>query len=76
MNENNCVILNWNVRGLNGAGRRQVVRDLVTDHHANVVCLQETKLHLVDDRIIAETLGPQFVGAQLMELVEESSLHF
>lgn len=63
MNGNNCVILNWNVRGLNGAGRKQVVRDLVSDHHANVVCLQETKLQEVNDRIIAETLGPQFVGA-------------
>ncbi|KAG2571912.1 hypothetical protein PVAP13_7KG120810, partial [Panicum virgatum] len=49
--------------GLNGAGRRRVVRDLISDHHANVVCLQETKLQEVNDRIIAETLGPQFIGA-------------
>jgi hypothetical protein len=39
MNENNCVIFNWNVRGLNAAARRQVVRDMVTDNHANLVCL-------------------------------------
>jgi len=44
MNDNKCVIVNWNVRGLSGAARRQVVRDLVNDHHATVVCLQETKL--------------------------------
>jgi exonuclease III len=62
MNENNCVILNWNVRGLNAGARRQVVRDLVADHHAQVVCLQETKLQAVNDFTITETLGSHFVG--------------
>jgi exonuclease III len=63
MNDNKCVIFNWNVSGLNGTVRRQVVRDLVADHRATIVCLQETKLQPVDDRIITETLGPHFVGA-------------
>lgn len=63
MNENNCIVLNWNVRGLNAVARRQVVREMVQDHRATIVCLQETKLQLVNDNIIRETLGPQFVGA-------------
>jgi exonuclease III len=62
MNENSCVILNWNVRGLNGAARRQVVRDMVTDHHAQIVCLQETKLEIVNDFIVCKTLGSHFAG--------------
>jgi len=43
--------------------RRQVAREMVQDHRATIVCLQETKLQLVNDSIIRETLGPQFEGA-------------
>jgi hypothetical protein len=32
------------------------------DHHARLVCLQETKLQIVNDFIISETLSSQFVG--------------
>jgi len=45
----------WNVRGLNGRARRNVVRDLLTQERATLVCLQETKVsdvtkRLADDR--------------------------
>lgn len=62
MNESNCVVFNWNVRGLNGVGRRQEVKDMVNDHRATIVCLQETKLDMVNDVLINEILGHQFVG--------------
>lgn len=38
------------------------MKEMVQDHKSTVVCLQETKLVLVDDGIICETLGPQFLG--------------
>lgn len=60
--DTNCTVFNWNVRGLNSMARRQVVRDLVSDHHGSIVCLQETKLSAVDDSVIASTLGPQFLN--------------
>ncbi|WVZ54663.1 hypothetical protein U9M48_005428, partial [Paspalum notatum var. saurae] len=63
MNDTNCIILNWNVRGLNSIARRQVVRDLIFDHKATVVCLQETKMEIVDDSIIIQALGPQFANS-------------
>lgn len=62
VNDSNCIVFNWNVRGLNGSARRQVVKDFIADHRATVVCLQETKLQNVDDQIITETLGQQIVG--------------
>jgi exonuclease III len=34
----------WNVRGLNGRARRNVVREFLVQHRATVVCLQETKV--------------------------------
>lgn len=62
ISDNNCTIFNWNVRGLNNKARRQVVQGLVRDHHGTIVCLQETKLALVDDAVICTTLGPQFLN--------------
>lgn len=62
ISDHNCSIFNWNVRGLNKVARRQVVKDLVSDHQGTIVCLQETKLAQVDDAAICETLGPQFLG--------------
>jgi exonuclease III len=58
-----CVnILGWNHRGLNDKVRRDAVRDLVKDTRATIVCLQETKLAVVDDAIITYTLGPSFAA--------------
>ena len=62
MNKQNCRILNWNVRGLNTKARRQVVKDLVTEHNCNIVCLQETKMQNLDATIVSEALGPKFAN--------------
>jgi exonuclease III len=62
MAQNNVNILNWNPRGLNNKVRRDAVRDIMRDTHATIVCLQETKLDVVDDAIISSTLGPAFVA--------------
>lgn len=61
MSEQNCCIFNWNVRGLNNPTRRKVVKDLVRDNSSTIVCLQEMKLDFIDDQIVMETLGPEFV---------------
>lgn len=61
MAEQNCVIVNWNVRGLNQSARRQVVRDLVRDTKATIVSLQETKLDHIDRVLVLEILGSAFV---------------
>ncbi|KAM3402575.1 hypothetical protein ACQJBY_006441 [Aegilops geniculata] len=60
MDNCNCTVFNWNVIGLNNPARRKVVRDLVLQHRATIVCLQETKLELVDRQIVMETLGTSF----------------
>jgi exonuclease III len=57
MADQHCVILNWNVRGINNSARRKVVRDLVSDTRPTIVCLQESKLASVTVQIIEETLG-------------------
>ena len=54
----NCFV--WNVRGLNGRARRNVVRDLVTQERATLVCLQETKLSVICNSLAYEILGSMF----------------
>jgi exonuclease III len=61
MNDQQCIILNWNARGLNNPARRQVVKDLVRDTKATIVAIQETKLELFDQQMVQETLGVNFV---------------
>lgn len=53
-------LLSWNVRGLNSQIRRDVVRDMVRTTKPTVVCLQQTKLQLISDDIVMQTLGTQF----------------
>ena len=50
----------WNVRGLNGRARRNVVREFLVQHRASVVCLQETKLSAVCNVLANEILGSMF----------------
>ena len=50
----------WNVRGLNGLARRNVVTDLVTQEHATLVCQQETKLSVICNSLVNEILGSMF----------------
>ncbi|XP_073368025.1 uncharacterized protein [Aegilops tauschii subsp. strangulata] len=51
-------IIVWNVRGLNIAARGAAMRSLVDD--ASVVCLLESKLERVDQRVIHSLLGLKF----------------
>ena len=60
MIDQNCVVLNWNVRGLNNKARRKVVRDLAQDTRCTMATLQETKLADIQPEDITETLGVQF----------------
>lgn len=59
-------IVCWkNVRGLNSRASRDVVRALISQENATVVCLQETKLSAVCNRTANEILGPMFDYAAL-----------
>ena len=60
MIDQNCVLFNWNVRGLNSPARRKVVRDLSQENRCTIACLQETKMNYIDDAVVIETLGACF----------------
>lgn len=53
-------ILIWNVRGLNQRAKRDSVRNIVQSSHADIVCLQETKVARITLRHTLSALEPDF----------------
>ena len=63
-------ILNWNVRGLNEAARRETVLQVVKDNQPLLVCFQETKLQNITSQLAREIVGNlDFQFARQMALV-------
>jgi exonuclease III len=56
--DHNLVV--WNVRGLNRRAQRSVVHELVRSEKVSLLCLQETKLNVVNDALILDLIGPDF----------------
>ncbi|XP_022850571.1 uncharacterized protein LOC111372446 [Olea europaea var. sylvestris] len=59
-------IVCWNVRGLNEAGKRLGVGNLLRDWKADIVCLQETKLETVSRAVVSSLWGGQHIGYQFV----------
>lgn len=64
MDSEACLI--WNVRGLNARARRDTVRMVIEQERASIICLQETKLDVIDDRIVRDLLGGLFDYSYLL----------
>jgi exonuclease III len=58
MDSTHLSMLNWNVRGLNDAAHRELVRETVISSRPSLVCLQETKLAAISGSLARDTLGP------------------
>ena len=48
----NLKIVSWNVRGLNEQDKQLRVRNMIRKWKADIVCLQETKLELINRGVI------------------------
>lgn len=55
-------IISYNVRGLGGFEKRSEVKRLVADKKSFVLCLQESKLNVVDDLLIKAIWGSTSLG--------------
>ena len=53
----NVKIISWNVRGLNEQDKRLRVRNLIRKWGPDVVCLQETKMGLINRAVIRSLWG-------------------
>jgi exonuclease III len=54
-------IISWNVQGLNDGSRRLMVRYLLKQWKANLVCLQETKFQNLSRGVIRSLWGGPYV---------------
>ena len=57
----NLKIISWNVRGLNEWDKRLRVRNLIRNWRLDIVCLQETKMELINRVVILSLWGGQHV---------------
>ena len=53
----NVRIISWNVRGLNEQDKRLRVRNLIRKWGPDVVCLQKTKIGLINRAVIRSLWG-------------------
>ncbi|XP_057453712.1 uncharacterized protein LOC130745452 [Lotus japonicus] len=50
-------IISFNVRGLGSSGKIRVIREMLAREKVDMVCLQETKLVVVDQRLCSQVWG-------------------
>jgi exonuclease III len=50
-------MLSWNVRGMNNAVRQEEIKQLMTIYIPDLVCLQETKLSMINPSVVRNALG-------------------
>jgi exonuclease III len=60
------------VRRLNDGARKDAVNELVRDTHSTIVCLQETKLQLVDQNAVRRMLGAKFINTYAVLPAEQT----
>jgi len=54
--------VSWNVRGLNEKEKSLMIRGLLRDWKADIVCLQDTKMEYIYREVICSLWGSQHVG--------------
>jgi exonuclease III len=58
----NLKIISWNVRGLNDAGKKLTISNLLRNWKPDLVCLQETKMEWIFASIVLGLWGGSFTG--------------
>jgi exonuclease III len=53
-------IMTWNVRGLNSKVRQENLRHIINIHRPDVVCIQETKMTVINPLTVRNALGADF----------------
>jgi exonuclease III len=54
------VLVIWNIRGLHTRLHRNALREMVAAQRPSIMCIQETKLHVISDYDVLQILGTGF----------------
>jgi hypothetical protein len=60
MSDSDVTFAIWNGRGLNSPARHLAVYQAISLPNAALVCIQETKMAVISDRVVRDFLGPSF----------------
>ena len=66
-------LLSWNVRGLNNPWKREVCKNLLKEWRCDIVCLQETKLSLLNSGAVRSLWGSPFTDWVVLDVVQTSA---
>jgi exonuclease III len=67
MDSGELSVLSWNVRGLNDAAHRELVRETTSYVKPAVVCLQETKISIMTPALVLDTLGQRLASYHTLD---------
>jgi hypothetical protein len=68
-------IMSWNIRGMNNSARQEDLKQIVTTFQPDLICIQETKIAVINFTLVRRSLGMEYENNfvfQLMEPGEES----
>jgi hypothetical protein len=68
----NLKIISWNVWGLNDAGKRLRICDLLKSWKPSIVCLQETKMEHIPVGLVRGLWGGPFMGWSVLPAIGAS----
>ena len=61
-------ILSWNVRGVNDKEKRMLIKALIQAQKVDLVCLQETKVRDMSNKLVSSLGRGRYLGGKLLTL--------
>ena len=57
----NLKLLSWNVGGANDSSKRKIIKSLVRRLKVDLLCIQETKIHLMSEGVVRSLGAGRFL---------------
>lgn len=67
MNSGELSVMSWNVRGLNDAAHRELVKETTSSVRPAVVCLPETKISNMTPTVLLESVGHRLASYHTLD---------